>query len=532
MPTNGHKSNGNGHAKPIILRVQRYNPDLDAAPHVEEYTVEGGEEGKTILDALQEVKAFQDGSLTFRRSCRHAICGSCAMNVNGRNVLVCESPLKDHVNEETGAITVGPLPYLPVIKDLVVDRSPFWEQYLAAKPWLVPPQAIPEKEFRVRPEQVEAQRTAETCIMCGACYSSCQVAGHDAAFPGPHALLKSFLRVNDPRDSITAERLGWLEHGVWDCTTCQSCTVRCPKDLNPAEAVPDLRARLVEKNKTPRPLGTALTSIFRNGNPFELGRSDRTAWLDGSGAQVKNALEEPVEALLHACCQSAYDPHGQKSALALVHTLQAAGVDLGTLGGDETCCGGEVRRIGELGLFEAVVEEGNELRKSAQTQAQITTSPHCYDVYQRHYADPGYPVMHYAQYVARLLDEGKLRFTKQVQGKVTYHDPCYLGKQNGVYDEPRSILQRIPGVDFVEMAHHRDAGLCCGGGGGRMWYEGSNPEARLAPDRIREALEVGARVIATACPFCLNMLEDAAKTMGVDQQIQVKDIMELVEEAL
>jgi len=524
MPSNGHHST-------ITLRIQRYNPETDAAPHWETYSIDGSQEGLTILDALQTVKAFQDGSLTFRRSCRHAICGSCAMNVNGRNVLVCESPVRDHVDAE-GVIHIAPLPYLPVIKDLVVDRSLFWEQYLGAQPWLVPPQAIPEKEFRVSPAQVAAINNAETCIMCGACYSSCQVAGLDPAFQGPHALLKSFLRVLDPRDAATAERLAWLEPGVWDCTTCASCTVRCPKDLNPAEAMPVLRARLVEEGKTPRQLGVALTSIFRNGNPFELARGDRTAWLDGLG--LKNALQEPVEVLYHACCQAAYDARAQKISHALVRVLRAAGVEVGTLGGDETCCGSEVRRIGEMGLFEAVVEEGNELRAAAQAQVEITASPHCFDAYRHHYADPGYPVRHYTQFVAGLVAEGRIPFRDGNGAKVTvtYHDPCYLGKQNGVYDEPRAILAAIPGVEVVEMAHSRDAGLCCGGGGGRMWYEGSNAEARLAPERIREALDSGATVLATACPFCLNMLEDAAKTLGVDDRIVVKDVMELVAEAL
>jgi succinate dehydrogenase/fumarate reductase iron-sulfur protein len=512
----------------VTLNIRRYNPDTDPAPRWEQFSVTA-EPGMTILDALHTIKAIEDGSLTFRRSCRHAICGSCAMQVNGRNMLVCETPL-DGAAGDGGEITVEPLPYLPVIKDLVVDRSPFWDQYHKAMPWLAPPATIPEKEFRVSPEQVAAVQNAETCIMCGACYSSCQVAGLDAEFPGPHALLKAFLRVSDPRDAITAERLDRLNAGIWDCTTCHSCTIRCPKDLNPAEAVPALRARLVEEGRTPRQLGTALTSIFRQGNPFEMARGDRMAWIDS--LEVKDAAQEPVEALCHTCCQAAYDPRGQQAARALIRGLQAAGVDVGVLRGDETCCGSEVRRIGETGLFEMLAEEGSEVRKSAQASIEITGSPHCYDAYLHHYADPGYPVEHYTQYVAGLLADGRMRLRKPLNVKVTYHDPCFLGKQNGVFEEPRAILSNIPGVELVEMAHHRDASLCCGGGGGRMWYEGSHPDARLAPQRIEEALATGAGVIATACPFCLNMLDDAARTLGVGDRVQVKDIMELVVEAL
>lgn len=526
MSNNGKSSNGH---RTVTLRVRRYNPDTDSAPHFEAYAI-NVEPGMTVLDALHQVKAAEDGSLTFRRSCRHAICGSCAMHVNGRNMLVCETPLEDAA-AETGEITVEPLPYLPVIKDLVVDRTPFWDQYARSMPWLVPPATTPEKEFRVSPDQVAAINNAETCIMCGACYSSCQVAGLDANYPGPHALLKSFLRVNDPRDTITVERLAKLDAGIWDCTTCYSCTVRCPKDLNPAEAVPAMRARLVEDGHTPRPLGTALTSIFRNGNPFELNRGDRAAWMQSLDTPVKDAVAEPVEAYCHLCCQSAYDARGQKAARALVQVLQSAGVDVG-VSSAETCCGSEVRRIGEMGLFEMMVEDGSEARASIEAHVQVVNSPHCYDAYLHHYADPGYPVEHYTQTAARLIEEGRLRFERPLNLKVTYHDPCFLGKQNGVFDEPRAVLGSIPGVELVEMSHNRDASLCCGGGGGRMWYEGSQPEARLAPERVQEALETGADVIATACPFCLNMLEDAVKAMKVDDRLRVCDIMELAAEAV
>ena len=228
------------------IRVQRFNPDTDDKAYYDDFDLTP-ERDTTVLDALHMIKAEQDGSLTFRRSCRHAICGSCAMNVNGHNILVCKTPLQD-VLDKKKRVTIRPLPYLPVIKDLVVDRSSFWEQYLRVKPWLIPPEDIPEKEFRVSPEEVTALNNAETCIMCGACYSACQVIGLTKGYIGPHALLKAFLRVKDPRDAASAERLADLagSDGVYRCHTIFNCIDACPKDLNPTQAIETLR-KLAQK---------------------------------------------------------------------------------------------------------------------------------------------------------------------------------------------------------------------------------------------------------------------------------------------
>lgn len=228
------------------VRVQRFNPDVDQKPYMQEFTVPMTPD-TTVLDALHHIKTEQDGSLTFRRSCRHAICGSCAMNVNGSNDLVCHRSLAESLDHE-GVVTIRPLPYLPIIKDLVVDRSSFWKQYMRVKPWLVPPDDIPEKEFRVSPEEVAALHNAETCIMCGACYSSCQVVAMNKQYIGPHALLKSFLRVLDPRDAIPSERLADVgtDEGVYRCHTIFNCIDACPKGLNPTEAIETLR-KLAQK---------------------------------------------------------------------------------------------------------------------------------------------------------------------------------------------------------------------------------------------------------------------------------------------
>ncbi len=231
----------NGKSRDVTVRVQRYNPDVDKKPHLQDFTVPMTPE-TTLLDALQYIKTELDGSVTFRKSCRHAICGSCAMSVNGSNKLVCHTPLAESLNKND-AVTIAPLPYLPIIKDLVVDRTSFWEQYERVKPWLVPPADVPETEFRVSQEEVAAIQSAETCIMCGACYSSCQVIAMNKKYIGPHALLKSFLRVLDPRDAIPGERLEDVAggDGVYRCHTIFNCIDACPKGLNPTAAIETLR---------------------------------------------------------------------------------------------------------------------------------------------------------------------------------------------------------------------------------------------------------------------------------------------------
>lgn len=225
----------------ITVKIQRFNPDVDSKPRLDTFTVEATPD-TTILDTIEHIKADIDGSLTFRRSCRHAICGSCAMNINGKNGLICNSPILQHVNRKK-EITIRPLPGLPLIKDLVVDRTRFWEQYLRVKPWLIPPDDVPEKEYRMTPEEVEALLDAEKCIMCGACFAACPIAGIQPSYIGPHALQKQYQRVMDPRDTAIAERLDEVEahDGIYNCRTVGTCIDDCPKGLNPTQTISTLR---------------------------------------------------------------------------------------------------------------------------------------------------------------------------------------------------------------------------------------------------------------------------------------------------
>ncbi|MGJ3239084.1 MAG: succinate dehydrogenase/fumarate reductase iron-sulfur subunit [Anaerolineae bacterium] len=232
--------------KQATVSIRRFNPDTDDKPYYQDYQVELTP-GKTVLDALEEIKAEQDGSLTFRRSCRHAICGSCAMMVNRQNTLVCTKPLSAVIGEvglfrKRNTVVIEPLPYLPIIKDLVVDRTVFWEQYEKIRPWLIAPDTVPEKEYRMSQEEVDAMESAETCIMCGACYSACPVVAGNKHYMGPHALLKAFMRIIDPRDQAPDDRLDMVatETGAFRCHKATNCIDACPKGLNPAKAISNL----------------------------------------------------------------------------------------------------------------------------------------------------------------------------------------------------------------------------------------------------------------------------------------------------
>ena len=405
------------------------------------------------------------------------------------------------------------------------------------------------------------------CIQCGKCTGGCPVARKTTL--NIRSLIYNMLV--EPELDVSAHP------ELWDCTCCFTCVERCPKDVRPAELIIGLRGQLVESGHIPDTIGTALTGIFRQGNPTGIAREDRSAWANGT--EIK-AAQGGCEVLLHVCCTAAYDPRVQVVPRALVKAFTAAGLDFGTLGTDESCCGNEVRRMGEVGLFEMLVEENGELIRSVGASRLVTVSPHCFNTFKNEYSltppspplqggerpspplqggerpspplqggdrpspslqggKGGMEVLHYTQLMAELLEQGRLKLSNEVKKTVTYHDPCFLGKQNHVFDEPRAVLKAIPGLKLVEMDRSRERSLCCEGGGGRMWAEGTNLEERLAFQRVREAAETGAEVLAVACPFCLLTLEDAVKVQGLDdadrtggRTLRVMDIMELVSLAL
>jgi len=369
------------------------------------------------------------------------------------------------------------------------------------------------------------------CIQCGKCTGGCPVARKTVL--NIRGLIYNMLV--EPEVDVNAHP------ELWDCTCCFNCIERCPKDVRPAELIISLRGQLVESGRIPETIGAALMGIFRQGNPSGMAREDRAAWINGDltgfPKPVRSA-QEGCETLYFVGCYPSYDPRVQVVPRALVRAFTTAGLDFGILGTKESCCGNEVRRMGEAGLFEMLVEENGELIRSVGASRLVTTSPHCFNTFKNEYGLDGMEVLHYTQLIAELIEQDRLKFShppnlpgREAEGKVTvtYHDPCFLGKQNHIFDEPRAILKAIPGVKLVEMDRSRERSLCCEGGGGRMWVEGTNLEERLAFQRVHEAAETGAEVLAVACPFCLLTLEDAVKVQGLDDRLQVMDIMEIVD---
>lgn len=380
--------------------------------------------------------------------------------------------------------------------------------------------------LQVKSRQLSREQGLFACIQCGKCTGGCPMAIKTTL--NPRNLIYRLLVAGNGFDLEGREE-------IWDCTTCGTCTARCPKQVDPMAMMIALRSAIVEKGRVHANVKSALENTFKYSNPLAMPREERGLW--AQGLQVK-AFADGTEYLYFVGCTPSYDARVQKVARALAKLLQRAGVDFGIMGAEESCCGSEIRRLGEAGLFEMMVEENSEIYKELGVHKMFTTSPHCYNAFHNDYvvqgngAKNGMLVQHYTQVLVEQLSAGKLGFSKEVPQVVTYHDPCYLGKHNGIFEEPRAVLKSIPGLNLVEMDRSREKSLCCEGGGGRMWLEGTNPSVRLAQLRVREALETGAQILATACPFCLLTLDEAVKHLNAQDKLQVLDIAEIALEAL
>ncbi len=380
--------------------------------------------------------------------------------------------------------------------------------------------------LQIESRQFAREHNLFACIQCGKCTGGCPMASKTSL--NPRNLIYRLLVAGNGFDIEGRDEL-------WDCTTCNTCASRCPKLVNPMEAVIAMRSAFVEKGRVHPNVKTALESTFRHGNPLTMPREDRGLWAEGLSVKP---FEEGTEYLYYVGCTPSYDPRVQKVAQSLVRLIQQTSLSFGILGSEESCCGSEVRRLGEAGLFEMIVEETTEAYNGLGVGKMFTTSPHCFNAFKNDYLTilgkekHKLQVQHYTQVLADLLERGELKLTGTLEKTITYHDPCYLGKHNGVFDEPRAVLSSIPGVKLVEMDRSREKSLCCEGGGGRMWLEGTNPGTRLAQQRVQEALDTGAEILATACPFCLLTLDEAVKHLNAQEKIQVMDIAELAAQVL
>jgi Fe-S oxidoreductase len=323
-------------------------------------------------------------------------------------------------------------------------------------------------------------------------------------------------------------QLGIAQDGeMWWCTTCRACEELCPRGVPIADVMLALRRMAWQDRRVPEGLAPVMWALFTDGNPWRRPPSQRAAW--SRGVQVK-PFEATDEILFYAGCTASYDNRSQKVARALTGLFQAAGVSFGTLGEAEPCCGDAAYALGQHDYLQQIIEANTSQFREAGVGTVVTVSPHCYDMFLNHYpAADGFRPLHYTQHLAELIAGGRLRFERPYAAKVTFHDPCYLGRRNDVYDPPRQVLAAIPGLDIIEMPRSREDALCCGGGGGRMWMDTKAGE-RFSDLRTREAIDTGADVLVTACPHCIACLEDSLKQSG--SAMRVMDVAELAAAAL
>jgi Fe-S oxidoreductase len=319
---------------------------------------------------------------------------------------------------------------------------------------------------------------------------------------------------------------------MWLCVTCKACVDRCPREVEIIDVWRALRRVIVEvgTGKVPDSLRVALKNISSMGNPQGEPREKRNDWT--KGLDVKT-FTKGTEVLYFPCCYVTYDSQFQRVAKATVNILKKAGVDFGILEPEVSCCGESVRKAGNESVFQSLAQNNINIFKEAGIKKIVVTSPHCYHTFKNEYPafDGDFEVVHFSQYLADLIEDGKIKLSKKLAKKIALHDSCYLGRHNDIYDEPRQVLGSIPEAELVEMYNLRDNSLCCGGGGGRIW-EDTKKEERFSDIRVEQALESGASVLAASCPYCLVNFEDSVLSLNKGEEIEVKDIAELVQEAM
>ena len=320
---------------------------------------------------------------------------------------------------------------------------------------------------------------------------------------------------------------------IWRCTTCGICPQQCPRDVKQIESGVALRRIATEYGVFPataKPVRGVSASLLGKGNPLGEDREKRADWAQGLSVKT---FAEGMEILYFPGCYLCYDPRLKKVAKATAAILNKAGVDFGILGSKENCCGESIRKTGDEELFKRLARDNIKNFIDNGVRKILVSSPHCYHTFKNEYPEfmVNFEVVHITQYLSELINEGRLELTGEYGKKVTYHDPCYLGRHNGIYDEPREALQKVPGLELDEMPESRATSLCCGGGGGRIWMETVKGE-RFSDFRIEQAVGIGAEVLVTSCPYCITHFEESKLTLEDSESLDIKDITEIIAEVI
>ena len=384
----------------------------------------------------------------------------------------------------------------------------------------------------------------EACTNCGRCQDVCPA--HLSQKPlSPRRMtqnLKDHLRREGPKllatpldqrqpEAIMETTVG--DDELWACTTCMACEEACPVYIEQVRRNIDLRRYLVlVETKYSSEVRLTLKNLEKSNNPWAAGRGTRAEWAQELGVKKFAEAENP-ELLFWVGCVGSFDARNQKVATSMVKILQASGIRFGILGNEEGCCGDPARRIGNEYLFQNTAEANIEIMKGCGVKKILTICPHCFHTLKNEYPQFGgeFQVIHHTQFLTELISTGKLKLTKPINKVITYHDSCYLGRANQIYDPPRKILESIPGLKLIEMEQHRQKSFCCGAGGGRMWME-EHIGTRINQMRTDQAIEVKADLIGTACPYCLTMLFDGIKEKGKTETMAAYDLSELVHQSM
>lgn len=377
-------------------------------------------------------------------------------------------------------------------------------------------------ESEVNPEKVEEEigEVFKGCMQCGTCTGVCPIT--QISSYSPRLVLRniSLDRCNDIN----------VDEASWNCVTCNSCVEHCPRGIGIVDLVKSVREQTVTGKALPSQYAPAMANIKSEGTPWPGSRNDRQKW---TGQKKMPEFKDNMEYCLFTCCTTAYDEspskNSQVAGQALIDLLENSKVSYGTLGTQQVCCGDPADKLGVSGAANDLTTLNTTSFLEKGVKKILTSSPHCLNAFRKNYEGLQGEVEteHYTELFDRLISSGQLVSTNEVNLKVTYHDPCYLGRHNEIYEAPRRILNTIPGLELVEMANTKQRSKCCGGGGGGAWDE-KNPEGSLAAIRVQEALDTGAEVIATACPYCVKMLNEGITELGVEGKILVRDVTELL----
>ncbi len=384
-----------------------------------------------------------------------------------------------------------------------------------------------------------------TCVTCNNCQENCPATASGKPL-NPRKIIQDLknrllevgpklLKAKDeaetaavnPENSIAGNVLA--EDEIWACTTCRACDEVCPLWVEHIDKIVDVRRNLVmEQSLIPETAEVALRSIEDRGHPWRGTTATRTDWAEGLDIKILSA-DSDVEVLFWVGCTSALEDRSTRIARSVAKLMKLAGVNFGILGVEESCCGDPARRLGNEYLFQMQAAKNIETFERYNIQKIVTACPHCYHDLKNEYPQFGgdVPVFHHTEFLAGLLKENKLKIVKGAKGTVTYHDSCYLGRYNNIYQSPREVLSHIPDLSLVEMTDNHRRGFCCGGGGGRMWLE-ERIGQRISEIRTEQAMATGTHIITTACPYCLQMFDDAIRAKDAEESLQAMDVAELL----